>query len=160
MYEGGLRVPLIVYWKDKIKSGSVTNHISSFRDIMTTFADIAGIKNPAQNNGISFLPTLMGQEQIKHEFLNWEFQLSGSFQKLPHGGFRQSVRIGDMKAVRYGLNLDVEVFDLKNDDSETINIAEKHPEIVEQAEKIFLNERNNTIGFPYGGVDQYFIPSN
>ena len=102
----------------------------------------------------------MGQEQIKHEFLNWEFQLSGSFQKLPHGGFRQSVRIGDMKAVRYGLDLDVEVFDLKNDESETINIAEKHPEIVEQAEKIFLNERKNTNGFPYGGIKQNFIPFN
>ena len=160
LYEGGLRVPLIVYWKDKIKSGSITNHISSFRDIMTTFAEIAGIKKPVQNNGISFLPTLMGQEQIKHEFLNWEFQLSGSFQKLPNGGFRQSVRIGDLKAVRYGLNLDIEVYDLKNNQSETINIAEKYPEIVSQAEKIFLNERKNTNGFPYGGVDQNFIPSN
>ena len=65
-----------------------------------------------------------------------------------------------MKAVRYGLNLDVEVFDLKNDESETMNIADKHPEIVEKAEKIFLNERKNTNGFPYGGIKQNFIPYN
>ena len=82
LYEGGLRVPLIVYWKNKIQPGSVTNHISSFIDIMTTFAEIAGIKKPSQNNGISFLPTLLDKEQIKHEFLNWEFQLSGSFVLL------------------------------------------------------------------------------
>ena len=46
LYEGGLRVPLIVYWKNKIIPGSKTNHISGFRDIMTTFAEIIGIKNP------------------------------------------------------------------------------------------------------------------
>jgi arylsulfatase A-like enzyme len=160
LYEGGLRVPLIVYWKNKIQPGSVTNHISSFRDIMTTFAEIAGIKKPSQNNGISFLPTLLDKEQIKHEFLNWEFQLSGSFQKLPNGGFRQSVRIGDLKAVRYGTNLDIEVYDLKNDESETIDVSNDYPEIVEQADKVFMNERNNTYGFPYGGVEQNFIPTN
>lgn len=160
LYEGGLRVPLIVYWKNKIIPGSKTNHISGFRDIMTTFAEVIGIKKPSHNKGISFLPTLLNQKQKKHEFLNWEFQLSGSFQELPDGGFRQSVRIGDFKAVRYGINSKTEVYNLKEDESETKDIANLHPKIVEKAEQIFLSERSDTFGFPYGGVVQDFIPEN
>ena len=160
LYEGGLRVPLIVYWKNKIIPGSKTNHISGFRDIMTTFAEVIGIKKPSHNKGISFLPTLLNQKQKKHEFLNWEFQLSGSFQELPDGGFRQSVRLGDFKAVRYGINSKTEVYNLKEDESETNDIANLHPKIVEKAEQIFLSERSDTFGFPYGGVVQDFIPEN
>jgi len=160
LYEGGLRVPLIVYWKNKIIPGSKTNHISGFRDIMTTFAEIIGIKKPSHNKGISFLPTLLNQKQKKHEFLNWEFQLSGSFQELPDGGFRQSVRLGDFKAVRYGINSKTEVYKIKEDESETNDIANLHPKIVEKAEQIFLSERSDTFGFPYGGVVQDFIPEN
>ena len=160
LYEGGLRVPLIAYWKNKIIPGSKTNHISGFRDVMTTFAEITGIEKPSHNNGISFLPTLLNKKQKKHEFLNWEFQLSGSFQELPDGGFRQSVRIGDFKAVRYGINSNTEVYNLINDESETNDISNLHPEIVEKAEQIFLSERSDTFGFPYGGVIQNFIPAN
>ena len=160
LYEGGLRVPLIAYWKNKIIPGSKTNHISGFRDVMTTFAEIIGIEKPSHNNGISFLPTLLNRKQKKHEFLNWEFQLSGSFQELPDGGFRQSVRIGDFKAVRYGINSNTEVYNLINDESETNDISNLHPEIVEKAEQIFLSERSDTFGFPYGGVIQNFIPAN
>lgn len=159
LYEGGLRVPLIAYWKNKIIPGSKTNHISGFRDVMTTFAEITGIEKPSHNNGISFLPTLLNMKQKKHEFLNWEFQLSGSFQELPDGGFRQSVRIGDFKAVRYGINSNTEVYNLINDESETNDISNLHPEIVEKAEQIFLSERSDTFGFPYGGVIQNFIPA-
>ena len=160
LYEGGLRVPLIAYWKNKIIPGSKTNHISGFRDVMTTFAEITGIEKPSHNNGISFLPTLLNRKQKKHEFLNWEFQLSGSFQELPDGGFRQSVRIGDFKAVRYGINSNTEVYNLINDESETNDISNLHPKIVEKAEQIFLSERSDTFGFPYGGVIQNFIPAN
>ena len=160
LYEGGLRVPLIAYWKNKIIPGSKTNHISGFRDVMTTFAEITGIEKPSHNKGISFLPTLLNMKQKKHEFLNWEFQLSGSFQELPDGGFRQSVRIGDFKAVRYGINSNTEVYNLINDESETNDISNLHPKIVEKAEQIFLSERSDTFGFPYGGVIQNFIPAN
>ena len=160
LYEGGLRVPLIVYWKNRIIPGSKTNHISGFRDIMTTFAEIIGIEKPSHNRGISFLPTLLNQKQKKHEFLNWEFQLSGSFQELHDGGFRQSVRLGGFKALRNGINSKTEVYNLKEDESETNDIANLHPKIVKKAEQIFLSERSDTFGFPYGGVVQDFIPEN
>jgi arylsulfatase A-like enzyme len=156
LYEGGIRVPLIAYWDKKIKPNSISNHISGFQDIMPTFSELIGIERPDQTDGISFLPTLLSQEQNQHEYLNWEFQLSGWFQKLPGGGFRQSVRIGYWKAVRYNLNSEIELYDINNDESETENLAQLHPDIIKQARKIFKNSRSETIGYPFGGVIQNY----
>jgi len=156
LYEGGIRVPLIAYWKNKIKSNSKTYHISGFQDIMSTFAEIIGYKTPKGLDGISFLPTLISKEQSKHDYLNWEFQLSGWFQNLPNGGFRQSVRFDHWKAVRYNLNSDIELYDLNEDKGETNNQAHSHPKIVKKAKDIFENSRSEQYGFPYGGVVQNY----
>ena len=58
--EGGVRVPFIVRWPGKIKPGSVNEHVSGFQDLMPTAADLAGVKIAAECDGISFLPTLLG----------------------------------------------------------------------------------------------------
>ena len=154
LYEGGVRVPLLAYWKNNIIPGSVTSHVSAFQDLMPTFAEIIGLKKPEQSDGISFLPLLLGKVQEKHEYLNWEFQLSGWFQALPDGGFRQSVRLGKWKGVRYGINSKIELYDLNKDESETNDISEKHPEIIRRISKIFKTSRNQASAFPYGGVEQ------
>ena len=151
LYEGGVRVPLIAYWEGKVQPGAVTDHLAAFQDLMPTFAEAAGIEAPEQAEGISFLPLLLGGEQRRHEFLNWEFQLSGWFQTLPDGGFRQSVRMGKWKAVRYGVASPTELYDLEQDISETRNLAQAHPELVARMNQIFASSRTETPGFPYGG---------
>lgn len=160
VYEGGIRVPMIAYWKGKIKEGSVSNHISGFQDLMTTFAEIAGVSQPEEANGISILPTLLGNEgQKQHEFLNWEFQLDGWFRKMPKGGFRQSVRFKNRKAVRYGINSEVELYDIKNDPSEKNNIASENPGLVEKMTKMF-EKRSENEAYPNGGVIQNYKPKD
>ncbi len=154
LYEGGIRVPLIAYWKNIIKNQTTSSHISVFQDIMPTLAEVAGISIPKETNGISFLPTLIGQEQKKHEFLNWEIQLSGWFQNLPDGGFRQACRIGNWKGVRYGIDSAVELYNLDTDISETNDVAGQHPELVNKILSIFQTNRTKTVYFPYGGVVQ------
>jgi len=154
LYEGGIRVPLIAFWKDRIKSGSISHHVASFQDIMPTLAEVGGVSIPSQTNGISFLPTLLNLNQIKHEYLNWEIQLSGWFQTLPDGGFRQSCRIGDWKGVRNGINSEIELYNLKDDISEQNNIASEHPDLIFKISNIFKNNRSDTQGFPYGGFVQ------
>ncbi|MEJ2051497.1 MAG: arylsulfatase, partial [Calditrichota bacterium] len=68
LYEGGIRVPMIVRWPGKVKPGSVTRHLSAFWDVMPTAAEIAGLPAPKNIDGISFLPTLLGQNnQKEHE---------------------------------------------------------------------------------------------
>ena len=121
---------------------------------MATFAEIIEYKVGENIDGISFLPTLLHKDQQKHEYLNWEYQLSGWFQNLPNGGFRQSVRIGDWKAVRYNLNSMIELYDLNNDHGEEENLAHLNPSIVERANSIFETSRSDADGFPYGGVIQ------
>ena len=154
LYEGGIRVPLIAYWDQNILPGSVSNHVSSFQDIMPTFSEIIGFESVHDTDGISFLPTLLSKRQEKHKFLNWEFQLSGWFQTIPSGGFRQSVRMENWKAVRYNLNSDIELYNLKNDPGESKNIAKLHPNIINRVDSIVKISRTDAVGFPYGGVKQ------
>lgn len=145
-YEGGIRVPALVYWKGNIKAGSVSDYIGCGQDFMPTIAEAVGIEAPEAANGLSFLPVLLGETPNRREFLNWEFHKNGSNAKA----FRQAVRIGNMKAVRYGVDSPTELYDLEKDISESNNIAAQHPEIIKKVEKIFIEERSENTHYPYG----------
>jgi arylsulfatase A-like enzyme len=122
LYEGGIRVPLIARWPDKIKPGTVNHHISAFWDFLPTFAELTGSEYPSSVDGISILPTLLGKpsKQEQHEFLYWEFYERGS---------KQAVRMGDWKAVRFGVDGKLELYNLKEDIGEEHNVADKNPAI-------------------------------
>ena len=127
LYEGGIRVPMIVRWPGKIKAGSISSYIGAFCDIMPTFAEITGTKTPSEIDGISFLPELLGKEQPKHHHLYWEFYEQDG---------KQAVRKGNWKAVRLNLhenfyNSPVELYNLAEDISESHNVADQYPDIVE-----------------------------
>lgn len=144
LYEGGIRVPMIAWWPGKIKEGQVSNHISAFWDVMPTIAELAGFEAPQNIDGISFLPTLLGDnDQFQHEYLYWEFN--------PMGG-RQALRMGKWKAVRYNLrknkNVPIELYNLEEDPGEQVNVASKFPELVVKAKKIFQQARSESKDFP------------
>ena len=160
LFEGGIRVPFIAFWKGKIEAGTSNNYVAGFQDFMPTLAEIAGIEVPKQTNGISILNTLSGKTQETRESLNWEFQLDGWSRIMRDGGFRQSARMGNWKAVRYGIQSETELYNLNEDISETINVASEHPEIVQQMIHLFENNRSETDGFPYGGVIQNYKPKD
>lgn len=160
MYEGGIRVPMIAYWKGKITADISTKHMAGFQDLMPTFAEVAGVEIPEQTNGISILPVLTGEKQTHHESLNWEFQLDGWNRKMPDGGFRQSARIDKWKGVRYGINTETELYNLDTDISETNNLAVENPYIIQKMNEIFEKNRTDTEGFPYGGVVQDYKPKD
>jgi arylsulfatase A-like enzyme len=123
LYEGGLRIPMFVRWPGRIKAGVVSDHLWYFPDVMPTLAELAGVDPPDKIDGISIVPTLLGEEaagrkQEMHEFLYWE-----------HRG-QVAVRMGDYKAVKPGKNKPFELYDLAKDVSERNNIAADHPEIL------------------------------
>ncbi len=155
LYEGGLRVPMIAHWPGRVQAGATTEHMGGFQDLMPTFAEIAGAPVPEQSDGISFAPVLLGEAQRAHEFMIWELQLSGWFQTLPDGGFRQALRMGDWKAVRYGIESPTELFDLSIDISESNDLAGTRPDLVATFKDLFENERTEAARFPYGGVVQH-----
>ena len=77
LYEGGLRVPFLARWPGKIPAGSVSDHVGYFPDILPTIADVAGCQTPADIDGISILPELIGEKaagkkQEQHDYLYWE----------------------------------------------------------------------------------------
>ncbi|MBB6461709.1 sulfatase-like hydrolase/transferase [Flammeovirga kamogawensis] len=150
VYEGGVRVPTIMYWPGKTAKGIDNDFIGGGIDFMATFSDVAKIKTPKTNEGISLVPVLKGKKPVDREYLNWEFQRNGRSPK----NFRQAVRIGQLKAVRYGVNKPVEIYNLEEDISETKNIAEQYPELVKKVIKIFENEREDSPHYPYGGYPQ------
>ena len=137
LYEGGIRVPMIARWKGVIKAGTRSDHISAFWDVMPTFADLLDITIREKTDGISFLPTLMGnrETQQQHDHLYWEFHEQGG---------RRAVRQGDWKLVQYNLEKDpngqLELYDLKNDPSETKDLATKFPERVSLLKAIMLDQ--------------------
>ncbi|WP_282124703.1 arylsulfatase [Algibacter mikhailovii] len=138
LYEGGIRVPMIVSWPRKIKPNTKTNHISAFWDVFPTFSNIVSAEIPNSIDGISFLPTLLNniEEQKNHKYLYWEFHERGG---------RQAVRKGDWKAVKYNVlkqpNATLELYDLSKDIKEEKNIAKEYPKIVKEMELIIKGAR-------------------
>ncbi|HUT30384.1 MAG TPA: arylsulfatase [Sedimentisphaerales bacterium] len=145
LYEGGIRVPLIARWPGKIKPGSVSDHISAFWDFLPTAAELGGAKAPEKTDGISMVPTLLGQpgKQKEHEYLYWEFHERGG---------KQAVRMGDFKAVRLNVHEDpnapLELYDLKSDIAEKHNVADRHPDVISRIETILKSARTDTERWP------------
>ena len=140
LYEGGIRVPMLARWPGKIKAGSVSEQVWSFWDFLPTAADIAATKPPANIDGISVLPTLLGKSQTnQHEFLYWEFHERGS---------KQAVRMGDWKAVRGGPGKPLELYNLKSDLAETQNVADKQPDVVSKIEAYLKDARTESTHWP------------
>ncbi len=154
-YEGGIRVPCIVYWKGKIQP-RVSDHMASLWDILPTVCEVAHIETRNDVDGISFLPELLGEQQPEHEYLYWEMQLDGWWQALPDGGFRQSLRKGDWKAIRYGIHSKTELYNFKSDPYETNDIAKQNQSMVREMNELLKTSTEATIGFPYGGKVQNY----
>ena len=145
--EGGIRVPMIASWPNKIKSGSKSNHISAFYDFFETACDVAGIKNNVETDGISFYPEMIGGIQAKHDYLYWEYPASGGLQ---------AIRMGKWKGVKNNLFKNpskLKLFDLTSDEKELNDVSLKNPEIVNELEQK-LSEAHST---PY--LKQFIIPS-
>ncbi len=123
LYEGGLKIPFLVQWPGKIAPGRVSDLVFYQPDIMATLADVSGTVAPADTDGLSILPEILGDsaKQKTHEMLYWEF------------GSQTAVRFGKWKAVqsnKFKEEDQWELFDLDKDISETTNLRHQHPDIL------------------------------
>jgi arylsulfatase A-like enzyme len=145
LYEGGIRVPFLARWPGKIKGGSTTDHVAAFWDFVPTAAELLQTAAPPDTDGISYLPTLLGQsdKQKKHDHLYWEFQERGG---------KVAVRFGNWKAVRVDVskNADapIELYDLSKDLGEKHDVAAEHPEIVKHAAELLRKNHQPSAIFP------------
>jgi len=139
-YEGGHRVPMIVRWPGRVKAGVTSDFPWAFWDFLPTAAELAGAKPPANIDGISILPALLGKgEQAKRPYFYWETHSDG---------FHQAIRDGQWKAVRHELEGEVELYDLSIDESETRNLAAANPDITARMRRWMDEARTPNEDYP------------
>jgi arylsulfatase A len=150
-YEGGIRVPLIVSWPGKIPQGETRNEISAFWDLMPTILDLAGEPIPSGLDGLSLKNNLTSADaHVPREALYWEF---------PAYGGQQALRWGDWKAIRPRLlgktpSIEMELYNLAEDPSESRNLASEHPELVEKISQLMKASRVPSPKFPIPILDR------
>ena len=132
-YEGGLRVPMLVRWPGRVAAGSVSSLPLYFADLLPTFCEVLDTDPPAYSDGLSILPTCLGNPagQLKHSSLYWCHS---------HGGvIDHAVRSGHWKAVKRGSNA-LELYHLTTDPAEVSNLASSQPSIATSMQAIIDRE--------------------
>jgi len=137
LYEGGIRIPMVAFWDGKIVAGTRTDHISAFWDVMPTVAEMAGVDAPKNIDGISFLPTLLGENQREHDYLYWEFHEQGG---------KKALRKDDWKLVQLQV---LELYDLSKDIGEENNVAAENPEVVKELLELMNGARTESEVFSF-----------
>lgn len=118
----------------KVKPGSVADNPVATWDFLPTFAEIVNTQKPEDIDGISFLQTLLGNEdqQKKHEYLYWEFYELGG---------RQAIRVGDWKYLKLNVRdksvEDVkELYNIANDPSEENNLISEYADKAQELDSL------------------------
>ena len=119
VYEGGIRVPMIVAWPGHVREGTRTDFICSFWDMMPTLRELTGAERADSLDGVSILPLLEGRQaqQKEHDYLYFEFQ---------------EVRRGPWKLVHLavrGPDSTYELYNLEKDPGESRDIKDLYPDI-------------------------------
>lgn len=136
LYEGGIRVPMIISWPGHIEPGTETNFMCSFWDVLPTFEEIVYPKaKKKEMDGVSMLPLLENRKgQKEHDFLYFEFlEMNG----------RQAVRKGPWKLVHMNIRGNkpyYELYNLAADPSEKHNVLDKYPAKVAELKEIMVRE--------------------
>ena len=128
LYEGGIRVPLIVSWPGEMSEGETTSQPTINVDFYPTLLEAAGIARDRKQllDGVSILGTWHDPRIVpRREALHWHYPL-----EKPHflgGRSGGAIRSGDWKLIEYFDNNTLELFHLANDPGEKTNLAAEHP---------------------------------
>jgi arylsulfatase A-like enzyme len=161
LWEGGIRVPLMVRWPGHIKPKTVSNQPCYFPDFFPTFAKLAGVTNLEESvrgllrqkmetdyfaptkesvtDGVDLMPALQGKK-LPNRWLYWE--------QFPKTGLSQAVRFGNWKAVRMDLKQPWMLFNLKTDPAETSDVAAKNPKVIAAVNVYIATARRDSECWP------------
>lgn len=142
LYEGGIRVPLIVNQPKKVPVQKLKN-IVYFPDMMPTFAALAQGEQflPENLNGINILPLFYGKKvDTDNRLLYWEFP-----------GKQRAARKGDWKCVTIKPKQPLELYNLKDDPEEKHNLANQYPEMVREFDEAMKKMHHPTPNWPLPG---------
>lgn len=143
VYDGGIHVPMIVSWPDSITKGRVDDTPWAFADVLPTLADVAGVSLKSvprvRTNGVSIRTRLKDQPgTLSERTLYWEFgKQAGDPNSGIVGEVFQAARRGKWKAVRYGVDARVEIFNINDDPGETNELSGAFPEVHREFVQLF-----------------------
>jgi arylsulfatase A-like enzyme len=144
LYEGGIRVPMIVRYPGQVPAGRSSHAAWYFADVLPTLASIAGAVVPNGIDGMDIAPALLGKElDTNDRFLYWEFHENKKLQ--------QAVRWRDWKAVRLDPNEPLELYNLADDERESVDVALQNPSIVRRVEAYLKTARTPSVHWPVPG---------
>ena len=126
VFEGGIRVPMIAWWPGKIAAGASTEEVTTFWDVLPTFAELVGRPDLIMGDGQSFASVMFGDGQMPRErMLYWAVR------------DRKAVRYGDWKWVHHPMdNRSDFLFNIVDDPNELTNLASKNPEVMSRLQKM------------------------
>ena len=153
LYEGGIRVPLIVRWPERVAPGETSDVPAAFWDLMPTLVDMCGGDIPRGLDGVSLASILDGSSgRVERDYLYWEF---------PAYGGQQAIRFGGWKAIRTNLLSkdkakigEWELYDLESDPREQHDVAADHPDLLKQVRQWSQEARTTSTLFPFPILDQ------
>ncbi len=147
LYEGGIRMPLIISWNNNIKPGSVNNDLVISNDFYPTFCETAGIDDLPKNiDGVSLVPLFEDPgSKLEREAIFWHFPHYHHLGICPQGAVRKGryKLIENFEESLYNEPGGWELFDLENDPRETTNLVDSLPDVTEQLRSTLQIWRRN-----------------
>lgn len=141
LYEGGLRQAALARWPGVVPDGRVCDDAWAFWDFLPTAVELAGAKLPEgfEPDGLSLTAMLKGGPAPERDYFYWE---------LHEGPFLQAVRFGDWKAVRNGPAKGIELYNLRTDEAEQSDLADRHPNLVARADSLMKEAHRDDPNWP------------
>lgn len=147
LYEGGIRVPLIIRWPEIIGKGMVCEEPVSSYDFLPSFCDLIKMNLPENIDGVSLFPLLREGTPLPQRDLYWHYPHYHNVGMTPGG----AIRSGRWKLIEYfeksltgQMDKAYELYDLDNDPGETDNLANSQQAIVLDMAARLRNWRNQT----------------
>ena len=143
LYEGGIRVPMIISYPEKYSKGEVISTVVSSMDIFPTICEAVGIETPEYVDGLELNSLLSDGESVNyHDTLFWD---TGSETAVRAGKWKYHMANNDedAKFEMVELELGAFLYDMEKDPGETTNLAEQYPEIFNKLKSAHLRWRNS-----------------
>lgn len=142
LYEGGIRVPMIVRWPGHARAGAICRTPVCSIDYLPTFGAAAGVEEPlpADVDGLDFLPLLRDPHRgLDREALYWHYPHFSNQGGRPGG----AVRAGDWKLIEYYETGELELYNLREDVGESRNLAAEQPEMARRLQRMLADWRRS-----------------
>ena len=148
MFEGGLRVPMMIKWPSRITAGTVVDTPVAHIDVMPTLAAAAATQSKAAEiDGVNLLPlvTSQGDQSWDRETLFWQ---NGHYQVVRHGDWKLQVNDRPTDGLQYWL------FDLAKDPTEQNNLAAVRQDKVKELNALLVDHQANAVTTLYPATTQ------